>query len=157
MLAVLSLIVFAVAGTAPAAAQSDATVRWDYRILSKVELLELGKQDLAAGLNHLGAQGWELAAIDTVYIFKRPQRLVQVEALKQRCQLAESDAAQWKERVMWAERMVRKGLLSANQLEANKAQLSAAEIALDLARRDLDRYLLVAPKEEPGKDAKPKK
>lgn len=50
---------------------SAAPSRWDYQVLTKERVLELGNKDLAAGLNALGAQGWELAAVDTVYIFRR--------------------------------------------------------------------------------------
>jgi hypothetical protein len=44
---------------------------WEYQVLPKERVLELGKKDLAAGLNALGAKGWELAAVDNGYIFRR--------------------------------------------------------------------------------------
>ena len=42
--------------------------KWEYRLLSKDRILELGKQDLVAGLNKLGQEGWELAGIDGVIV-----------------------------------------------------------------------------------------
>jgi hypothetical protein len=49
----------------------DAVSSWEYRILMKEQIIELGKKDLTAGLNKLGEQGWELAAVETAFIFKR--------------------------------------------------------------------------------------
>jgi hypothetical protein len=59
--------------------------RWDYRLATRQQLLELGKNDVAAGLNQVGAEGWELVAVrpgagrpegrgdvSTEYYFKRP-------------------------------------------------------------------------------------
>ncbi len=50
---------------------AKAGPRWEYQVLPKDRVIELGQKDLAAGLNALGAQGWELAAVDNVYIFRR--------------------------------------------------------------------------------------
>jgi hypothetical protein len=50
--------------------------RWEYKVLSEGELLKLGKDDLAAGLNKLGEDGWELQGFDrTRFILKRPKVL----------------------------------------------------------------------------------
>ena len=63
------LLVIAVAGGtspgAPPTAESrpDTVVQWEYRVLTKAQVMELGMQDLAAGLNRLGDEGWELAAV----------------------------------------------------------------------------------------------
>jgi hypothetical protein len=153
-LAWITLVVVA----APALGQGDVP-RWEYRVLSKDEIVQLGKKDLTAGLNLLGDQGWELAAIDATYIFKRvrPVGPSPATTLKQQVQLAESDLSEWKERVLWSERMVRKGFLAEGKLQADRAALKAAEAALERARRELEPYLLPAPKEAPDKDAKPEK
>lgn len=55
---------------------------WEYRVLSRGSLTELGKESLEAGLNQVGAEGWELVGIDAgpvakssaahSYIFRRP-------------------------------------------------------------------------------------
>jgi hypothetical protein len=54
--------------------------KWEYRVLAKREVAELGKKDLAAGLNKLGDEGWELVAVEPqagrssgqpTYYFKR--------------------------------------------------------------------------------------
>src|SRR5207237_85667 len=77
----LGLVLLTLAGAAgPAAAQPDALARWEYRVLTRDQVLELGKKDLTAGLNRLGGDGWELVAIDTAYIFKRPGDRFRVQA-----------------------------------------------------------------------------
>jgi hypothetical protein len=49
---------------APAAGPKPASaVKWEYRALTKEQLLELGQKDLAAGLNRLGSEGWELVTV----------------------------------------------------------------------------------------------
>jgi hypothetical protein len=53
---------------------------WEYRVLTRGSIDELGKDNLEAGLNALGAEGWELVSIDSSakptsgnrYIFRRP-------------------------------------------------------------------------------------
>jgi hypothetical protein len=50
---------------------------WEYRVLHRADVEELapqGKDRFTAGLNRLGAEGWELAAIEPplTYLFKRP-------------------------------------------------------------------------------------
>ncbi len=134
------LLALLVPGIGQAPAQENAaTLRWEYRVLSKQHVLDLGKQDLAAGLNALGDAGWELAAVDAAYIFKRPRDAGRLrEAARQRrMALIAADVDQWRERVAWAERMARKGFLSAQRVEADRARLQAAEAALDRARQEL--------------------
>ncbi len=61
----------------------QAPTKWEYRVETRNALAALGSDSLAVGLNKLGAEGWELAAIDTTakatpkgpnpaYIFRRP-------------------------------------------------------------------------------------
>jgi hypothetical protein len=141
----LALLAIAIVGsTLPAplvSAQGKAGAsKWEYRILTKGEVLELGNKDLTAGLNKLGDEGWELAAVDSAYLFKRPKgpSRQQVEAaLKERVALAEAEVEQLKERVAWVTRMARKGFVAEQQLEADKAALQVAEVILDRARREL--------------------
>lgn len=46
--------------------------RWEYKVTGDAELKALGKNDLAAGLNKLGADGWELVSAEGArFIFKR--------------------------------------------------------------------------------------
>ncbi len=122
-----------------AEARPGAGSRWEYRVLTRDQILDLGKKDLAAGLNQLGADGWELAAIDTVYIFKRPRETHgrSAEELKGVIALLESQVETQKDRVAWVERMLRKGFVSARQVEDERRWLKSAEDALDAARREL--------------------
>jgi hypothetical protein len=132
--------------------------RWEYRVLTKQQVLDLGKKDLAAGLNQLGSEGWELAVVDVDYIFKRPRENIgqRVADLKGRLALAEADLATWKDRVAWSERMARKGYLSEQQLNADRVRLRRAELAVDQARRELESIL--SRSKEPGmKERKPEK
>ena len=50
----------------------DVVFRWEYRVLTEEQVIALGKKDLAAGLNKLGDEGWELVTVGAHYIFKRP-------------------------------------------------------------------------------------
>jgi hypothetical protein len=46
--------------------------RWEYKVVSELDILNLGKNDLAAGLNKLGEESWELIGFEkTRFIFKR--------------------------------------------------------------------------------------
>ncbi len=51
---------------------------WEYRVIARQEIQGLAgereKENLTAGLNKLGSEGWELVTIDrgAVYVFKRP-------------------------------------------------------------------------------------
>jgi hypothetical protein len=117
----------------------DGIAKWEYRLVTKEQLLDLGKKDLAAGLNQLGEEGWELVAVDGQYIFKRPKyqdRKQRQEILRQ-IAVAEADVAAWKDRVAWAERMFKKGYLTERHLQTEKAQLTKAETALEQARKAL--------------------
>src|SRR5262249_7112042 len=55
--------------------------RWEYKTASGADLRKLGQDDMEAGLNKLGDEGWELVGITkTFYIFKRPRRMKQPAA-----------------------------------------------------------------------------
>jgi hypothetical protein len=133
-----ALLLSGLAGGAPPAAAAppegppDAAPRWEYRVLTHDQVIDLGKKDLAAGLNRLGDDGWELAAVDGAYIFKRPKgrRGEQVADARRRLALLEADVAGWQERVAWAQRMARKGFLSDRQLDAEELRLKLAERGL---------------------------
>jgi hypothetical protein len=133
----LLLAVSMAGGQPPASAEPSTT--WEYRVLKKEQVIDLGKKDLAAGLNLLGGQGWELAAVDKEYIFKRARNINwnRIQDLKDRIALIESDVDLGKDRVGWAKRMVRKGFLSENQLLAEREWLHRAELALDSAQHEL--------------------
>jgi hypothetical protein len=148
------LLVLALLACPPPAAWSaeprpDAAPRWEYRVLTKEQLLELGKKDLAAGLNAVGDDGWELIAAEPAYIFKRPKGPgpKHVEEVKRQVLLARSDVETWKDRVAWAERMVKKGYMTERQLKADQALLQAAENALQALEKEL-KALPTEPKSE---------
>jgi hypothetical protein len=150
------LVALVACSTLPAQYTAAGPSKWEYRVFTKVEVLDLGNKDLTTGLNKLGEEGWELAAIDSAYIFKRPKGLTRQQAeaaLKERITLAEADVDQWKERLAWVTRMARKGFLTEQQLETDKAKLEVAEKILDRARRELGG--MASPK-EPEKLPKPK-
>ena len=136
----------------------EGAPRWEYRVLTKEQVSELGKNDLAAGLNKLGDDGWELAAVDAAYIFKRPrdQAAKQPEDLKAQIAQAEADVARSKDRVAWSERMVKKGYLSEQRVEAERGLLRKAEMVLEKAQRELKK-LPPDPKGPEEKDRKPEK
>src|SRR5882672_9356051 len=70
----------------------EVAVKWEYRIVTKEQLLDLGNKDLVAGLNKLGDEGWELTAVEPAYIFKRPKPTPkQLEDVKRQVLLAQSD------------------------------------------------------------------
>jgi hypothetical protein len=144
---------------ASAQGNAGAPPRWEYRVVTKQQLLDLGDKDLAAGLNQLGAVGWELVAVDSAYIFKRGRDRVSqyLAAVRQRLAVAESDAKSRQDRSAWSERMFRKGLLSENQAKADRAAQTAAELLVERTRQELDALLVPAPKQAPGKDTLPGK
>ena len=156
------LLVVGVAGAAsPVTALSaevrpDAVARWEYRVLTKEQVLDLGKKDLAAGLNVLGDDGGELVVAEPAYIFKRPKDQTRRQAgeVKRRVALIEADVEQLRDRAAWAERMARKGYLTEQQVNAERSRLRAAEGALDAAREEL-KALPTDPKEpiEPERKA----
>jgi hypothetical protein len=140
----LVLLTLAVAGAVPGVAwsaevQPGAVPAWEYRVLTRDQVLELGKQDLAAGLNKLGGEGWELAAVDAVYIFKRPKDwgVNRLETAKGQVAMLESELVLLQERVAWSERMVKKGYMTEQRYRAEQAALKRLEIALDQARKEL--------------------
>jgi hypothetical protein len=132
----------AVSGTLPpsascAEAKPGTVPRWEYRVLTKGQVRDLGKGDLAAALNKLGDEGWELVAVEPAYIFKRPreQQRPHGATIEDPVVLAASKVEIQKGRVEWAERMVRAGSLPKEvNLEAERAKLRQAEIALKEAR-----------------------
>jgi hypothetical protein len=126
---------FALAGQAKA----GAFTRWEYRILTKDQVLDLGNKDLTAGLDKLGDDGWELAAVDSAYIFKRPKSPTQnAQEIKQRFAIAEAEVEQWKEHLAWSMRMAKKGFIAEQKVDADRAKLQAAEVVLESARRELE-------------------
>ena len=122
------------AGPAAPEKAVSAGPKWEYKVLTKDEIAELANKDLAAGLNKLGEEGWELVVVDTSYIFKRPKNSPPA-GVKRRIALAEAEVEQLKDRVAWAERMAKKGYLTRQVVEAERAKLSRAEMALDEARK----------------------
>jgi len=138
------LLAIAVAcGTIPAGAvlaeeRPGAAVKWEYRVLTKEPVMDLGKKDLVAGLNKLGDDGWELVVVEPAYVFKRQkqQDVTRLEDAKRRLLLAQTDVDMWKDRVAWSERMVKKGYVTETRLQEEKALLKAAEAALEKAHRD---------------------
>jgi hypothetical protein len=117
----------------------EPAVKWEYRVLSKEQVLEAGKKDLTAGLNALGDEGWELVAAEPAYIFKRPRGPgpKQAEEVRRQALQTRSDVEAWKDRVSWAERMVKKGYMTDHQLQAEQARLQAAEAALRALEKEL--------------------
>jgi hypothetical protein len=158
------LLAVGVAGAAPhvavlsAEGRSDAVARWEYRVLTKEQVMDLGKKDLAAGLNALGDDGWELVVAEPAFIFKRPKDQARRQAgeVKRRIALIEADVEQLRERAAWAERMARKGFLTEQQVDAERSRLRAAEGALDAAREEL-KALPADPKGPAGPERKPEK
>jgi hypothetical protein len=134
---------------------SNAVTRWEYRVLTKDQVLDLGKKDLAAGLNTLGEEGWELVAVEPAYIFKRPRQQKKLEDLQRQVSVAESDLAAWRDRAAWSERMARKGLLSEKQAQADQQKLQDAQRAFDRAKQDL-KALPTERKNVSDKDVKPR-
>jgi len=118
--------------------QPDAVPKWEYQILTKEQIIELGKKDLTAGLNRLGEQGWELAAVEAAYIFKRakPQTGARIEDVKRQIALIEIDLQMQKDRVAWSERMLKKGFMSEGQVNGERMELKKIEINLDALQRE---------------------
>jgi hypothetical protein len=146
-------------GTAPAAdGKPGADSRWEYKVLTRSQVIDLGKKDLAAGLNQLGDEGWELVAIDGDYIFKRPKDQVRLRAedLKGQIAIIEADVEMLKDRAAWAERMGKKGFLGSQQVYAEQMALRRAEAVLERARRNL-KALPADPKETPEKERHPER
>lgn len=126
-------------------------VKWEYRVLSRDHLLEAGDKNLEKGLNKLGDEGWELVTIefpmmlqraegrfasDARYYFKRPAstELASRELTEARLAQAQADVEEWKERVEWSSRMVKKGYATERQLATDRLKLKAAEATLEALR-----------------------
>jgi hypothetical protein len=140
-----------------AARAAEGTPQWEYRVLTKVQILDLGKKDLAAGLNKLGDDGWELAAFDAAYIFKRPKaEQTRPIAAKLRLKIAEADVGQQRERVQWSKRMVKKGFIPENQLKDEERLLRELELVLEEVEADI-KSLRPEPKKEMELIPMPKK
>jgi hypothetical protein len=150
------LILAPVQGPAPVGASpGESGLRWEYRGLTKDQILSLGNTDLVAGLNRLGDEGWELAGVDGIYIFKRPRGLAhrRAEDIKDDIKVIEADVEQQRDRVAWAERMGKKGFLAENRIQFERDYLKRLELALARARRDLQSL----PKDSKEPAAKPPK
>ena len=52
-------------------APSSSPVKWEYRVLSRDQIAELGKNDLAAGLNRLGEDGWQLVTVEPAFTLEK--------------------------------------------------------------------------------------
>jgi hypothetical protein len=128
--------------------------KWEYRILTREQVAKLGKNDVVAGLNRLGKDGWELVAVEPAlapakgagavqFYLKRPRddRRARREEAQDRVDAARAYLAMWQERSAWSERMVRKGLLTEAQAGADKARVAQAALALDRAERELRRFI----------------
>jgi hypothetical protein len=61
-------------GGGPGMRPTLARPQWEYTVRSTNDFIDRGKPDFDAGLNRLGAEGWELVAVDPAsrFIFKRP-------------------------------------------------------------------------------------
>ena len=150
---VATLAVTAAGSAGSAGGKTDAPPRWEYRVLSKQQVIQQGKNDLVAGLNELGEQGWELVAVDGGYIFKRrrPGTGASVEDLKRRLADAEGNVEAERERLAWSELMARKGFLSEASIEAERTRMKQVQAAAERARRELDVRLVPVPKKVPEK------
>lgn len=132
-----------------ARADNKPEVSWEYRVATKEQILELGKKDLAEGLNKLGREGWELVVVDGSYIFKRP-RLThdkEIADLKLTIAILQGEREQQVERLAWVERMLKKGYVSEAQVAADRARLQEYDLVLQNKRRELG--LLAPPLLEP--------
>lgn len=78
----------------------------------------------------------ELAEIDLQKYLKGDYEQARQDVLG-RLRLAESDREMWQDRVAWSGRMLKKGYLTSNQLQAEASQSDSSEIALDKVREEL--------------------
>jgi hypothetical protein len=76
--------------------------------------------------------------------------------IKLRLKIAEADVEQQRERVLWSERMVKKGFLPANQLKEELRLLGELETAHEEAEADA-KTLPAEPKKSTESDRKPQK
>jgi len=130
-------------------AEDKPIPRWEYRVVTKDQVVELGKNDLAAGLNKLGNEGWELVVVDGGYIFKRSkvQYDKEIADLKLRIAILNRDIEMQKDRVAWSSRMLKMGYVSPPAVVAEKERLERYELILEKLNKDLDR--MSAPPIEP--------
>ncbi len=150
-------------------APSSSPVKWEYRVLSRDQIAELGKNDLAAGLNRLGEDGWQLVTVEPAftpeknstvparaaqYYLIRPKDYprIQRETAQRRVASAKADLEMCEDRAAWSERMVKKGYLTATQARVDQEQLRRARAALEAAERELNSVIpkpeLPRPKEQ---------
>jgi hypothetical protein len=174
MLAGFALFAIA-AATAADDGKTGGVWRWEYRIVTRSELAALGDKNIAAGLNKLGEEGWELVAIepgftappgaggstDSQYCFKRPKDLpfFQRASAARRVATAEAEVEMWRERAAYSERMYKKGFLTENQAQFDRLRLRQAELTLDAAKRELEALppeRTPPPKESPAKEPQSK-
>lgn len=137
-----------------ASSPSAAATMWEYKVLTKEQVIDLGKKDLAAGLNKLGSEGWELAGIDSAYIFKRPmQPSKDLADIKRQLAAAEANLGMQKERVSWSERMVKKGYITQLQVQAETLRLNDAQSNFEKLKKELE---TVSKKSKPAPEPNPK-
>jgi hypothetical protein len=134
-----------VPGVAPAEEPArQALHKWEYRIVPGDQLPDPRSRDLTSSLNKLGDEGWELIAVQPVYIFKRPNNQRQAEDIKRQINRLQAELDTWKNRITWTRLMAKKGFLSKNEVELEEALLRDVEIALERAQKELK-----APAREP--------
>jgi len=144
-----ALIASIAGNVAVASADDKPAPKWEYRVVTKEQVAELGKNDLAAGLNKLGNEGWELVVVDGGYIFKRPkaQNDRDIADLKLRIAILNRDIEMQKERVAWTNRMLKMGYLSNQAAIAEQERLERFELVLEKMNKDLEK--LTVPPIEP--------
>jgi hypothetical protein len=132
-----------------ASADDKPLAKWEYRVVTKDQVAEIGKNDLAAGLNKLGSEGWELVVVDGGYIFKRPklQNDRDIADLKLKIAILNRDIEMQKERVAWSNRMLKMGYMSNQAAAAEQERLERFELVLEKMTKDLDK--LTVPPIEP--------
>jgi hypothetical protein len=148
------MVVFAIGWQVPALRADDKPVtKWEYRVVPRDQVAELGKNDLAAGLNKLGSEGWELVVVDGGYIFKRPraQNDNEIAELKLKVNILQSDFEMQKERLAWSERMLKMGYMSNQAVGAERERLRRIELVLEKTRKELE--TLSPPPKEPIEQA----
>jgi hypothetical protein len=130
-------------------ADDKPVITWEYRVVTKDQVIALGKNDLSVGLNKLGTDGWELVVIDGSYIFKRPkvQHDKEIAELKLTISLLLRDQEQQKERLAWSQRMLKKGFIGEAGVAAERIRLERYELALEKSQKELES--LTAPPKEP--------
>lgn len=125
------------AATSAAESRTDTARKWEYRVLTKEQLPDTPARDLAAALNKLGDEGWELVTAGSTYIFKRPKSSRIAETARQQVNFFENEVQMWKDRVAWSKRMARKGFASENQVQLEEAMLKEAQSFLERANEEL--------------------